>query len=298
MFSAPLEKSMKKNTKGYGSAGHALGWMAVLTLVFSGATITLAAMAQSTGSAECTRNSYANLRCLSRDLGGVMDTVNTKFDRALAKTEACTASDEGCRRFATASELSEEAGEQRGDTTPPQDSPPPANPTQPTDNPPPSNPPPVPNAQPNPPPNPQPGPQNPQKHQICLQQCKAALDACIVQTNKRSLLNNGADDPFCIENHNKECVQLCNDWYNSPVVTKPPVPPIESQDQTCLINCRTQMSLCSQAVDTQFQVTPWQPGPPPPQAYFDGLKQCVVQKDNECRAQCRFWNPSSIAPTQ
>ncbi|MCC7523034.1 hypothetical protein IT407_04550 [Candidatus Uhrbacteria bacterium] len=301
MSSVPSKKSPMK---GYGTAGPALGWLAVLTLVFSGTTITLAAMAQSTGSAECNRSSYASLRCISRDLGGVMDTINTKFDLALAKTEQCTDSEAGCRPFASTAASEMEAGEQRGGDTAsqPQDSPPPS---QQTDENPPSSPPPVqnvdPNSQPtpspNPQPNPQPDPQKEQNYETCKVQCTARYDNCVNATNETPVTTGYQGvDPLCEWNHVNECVPLCKDWYQSPVVTKPPVPPIESEAQTCLLKCRTQMALCFKAAKIKYNVT--SPKSVPPQAYFDELRLCAVEKDNECRAQCRAWNPNSIAPTQ
>jgi hypothetical protein len=103
------------------------------------------------------------------------------------------------------------------------------------------------------------------------------------------LAQYGQNDPFCTQYQDKQCVKLCDDWYNSPVVSKPPVPPIESKDQTCLINCRTEFSKCSAAVDQQYNVVPWQPGPAPPQAYFNQLNTCFSPKYTSCLSSCRSY---------
>lgn len=278
---------------------HTVVWITAVTVIFSISTMTLAAFAQTptTGYANNISGILQSLRALRKevkDVGiriiqiegrmvdkGLIPPVATNTNNNLAQNP--NASNPGPSR-------TEESTNPPATQTPapPSTTPPTSEPIQPTPTPP-TPPPPAPPA----------GPQNPEKHKICLQQCNDAFNACIEQTKIRPLHNNyGGDDPFCTWNRDKECIPLCDGWYNSPVVIKPPVPPIESKAQACLIDCRTNLSKCMQEVDVKYKVTAWQPGPPPPQAYFNELSACMIQKDNACRAVCPAINPNATAPTQ
>lgn len=73
--------------KGHGAAWHNVAWLAVLALVFSGSSMTLTAMAQSSTPAVCNQNSIAGIRCLLRQLSEKIDAVNRKADRIVQLLE-------------------------------------------------------------------------------------------------------------------------------------------------------------------------------------------------------------------
>lgn len=281
---------------------HCVTWLAVVVVVLSGASITLAATAQTTIASICDRNTAAGFGCTTRRIDNSTAFLEQKIDRALAKVVLCIQTDPDCPYAINQApgSLAQETGgpaprgESEAPATPPATTPSNALQAPPAPAPEPTPPPPTPSKSVAPPP---PSPQDPQKYQTCVQQCKDAFATCAAATKETPVTTGySGDDPICVWNRDKECLPLCNDWYNSPVVTKPPVPPIESSAQTCLLDCRTQMAACFKAAKIKYQVT--NPNVIPPQAYFDELKLCITTKDNSCRAVCRAWNPNSTAPTQ
>lgn len=82
-------------------------------------------------------------------------------------------------------------------------------------------------------------------YKICNDQCKATYGSCLNAGQKASYATGiTGNDPTCDAYYQKECLQLCTDWYFYPAPTKTPVPPIESAGQTCLLKCRTDQLLC------------------------------------------------------
>ena len=267
-------------------------WIALIVTVFSFSTISLAALGQGTSRGYAKDSggiliALNDLRKEIRDIGVRILGIETKMrSRGLIRTTTQTTP----TQLLGSSNLPSRTGEpapQAEPLPPPQPSesiPPPTQSTPPSE---PTPPPPAP---------PQPDPQKEKNLNTCMQQCESAFNKCIAATNETPLVPSPGNDFLCVENNEKECKGLCSDWYFYPAPTKPPVPPIESGAQTCLLNCRTEMSLCFKAAKIKYNVV--DPKVPPPQAYFNELTDCVVKKDNACRAVCPAMNPSAKAPTQ
>lgn len=67
---------------------HAVTWMALIAVVFSGITLSLAGSAEGATVSVCNQNSIAGLRCLIGQLNTKLDTIIAKLD---AQSQACTA---------------------------------------------------------------------------------------------------------------------------------------------------------------------------------------------------------------
>lgn len=84
MPTAPVKKTAKpviampKKKHVSHAPAHAVTWMAVLAIVFSGATLTLAASAATIST--CNQNSIAGVRCLIGQLSDKIDALNHKLD--------------------------------------------------------------------------------------------------------------------------------------------------------------------------------------------------------------------------
>ncbi|MCC7523033.1 hypothetical protein IT407_04545 [Candidatus Uhrbacteria bacterium] len=83
----PVAATPIPSKKGHGAAWHNVAWLAVLALVFSGSSMTLTAMAQTSTPAVCNQNSIAGIRCLLRQLSEKIDAVNRKADRIVQLLE-------------------------------------------------------------------------------------------------------------------------------------------------------------------------------------------------------------------
>jgi hypothetical protein len=74
-------------TKGHDIPGHIVGWIAVVALVFSASTLSLAASAQSTSQSVCSQNSIAGIRCMLTQVNGRLDSLHQKADRIIQLLE-------------------------------------------------------------------------------------------------------------------------------------------------------------------------------------------------------------------
>jgi hypothetical protein len=283
----PLGSSKKTPRK---APWYIVTWIAVIVTVFSFSTISLAALGQGTtrGYAKDSGGiliALNDLRKEIRDIGVRILGIETKLSsRGLISTTSKVAASQPQESTNIPSRL----GGPEPETKPTEPSEPPKEQVkEQTPTPPPAQ---------EPVPPPKPDPQKEKNLNTCMQQCEGAFNKCIAATNETPLVPSPGNDFLCVENNEKECKGLCSDWYFYPAPTKLPVPPIESGAQTCLLNCRTEMSLCFKAAKIKYNVV--DPKIPPPQAYFNELTDCVVKKDNACRAVCPAINPSAKAPTQ
>lgn len=67
---------------------HAVTWMALIAIVFSGITLSLAGSAEGATVSVCNQNSIAGLRCLIAQLDTKLDTIIAKLD---AQSKTCAA---------------------------------------------------------------------------------------------------------------------------------------------------------------------------------------------------------------
>ncbi len=79
---APMPKKSKSPSH---APSHAVAWIAVIAVVFSGCTLTLAAMAQTSYSV-CNQNSIAGVRCLISQLSNKLDAINAKITSTCGQT--------------------------------------------------------------------------------------------------------------------------------------------------------------------------------------------------------------------
>lgn len=266
-------------------------WIAIIVVVFSFSTISLAALGQGTTRGYAKDSSgiliaLNDLRKEIRDIGVRILGIESKLSsRGLISTTSKVAASQPQESANIPSRL----GGPEPETKPTEPNEPPKEQIKeqaPT---------PPPAQEPVPPP--KPDPQKEKNLEICMQQCDSAFNKCAAATKETPVTTGySGDDPICIWNNNKECKALCTDWYFYPAPTKPPVPPIESAAQTCLIDCRTEMALCFKAAKIKYNVV--DPKIPPPQAYFNELNDCMIKKDNACRAVCPAINPNATAPTK
>jgi hypothetical protein len=262
-------------------------WIAIIVTVFSFSTISLAALGQGTSRGYAKDSggiliALNDLRKEMRDVGVRILGVETKMEnRGMINTTA-KAPSQLQESTNIPSRLGEPAPEAKAPETPAIE---PVKEQAPT---------PPPAQEPVPPP--KPDPEKEKNLNLCMQQCEGAFNKCIAATNETPLVPSPGNDWACVEYNQKECKGLCSDWYFYPTPTKLPVPPIESGAQTCLLNCRTEMALCFKAAKIKYNVV--DPKIPPPQAYFNELTDCMVKKDNACRAVCPAISPNATAPTQ
>lgn len=112
---------------------------------------------------------------------------------------------------------------------------------------------------------------------LCNDQCKTAFGSCLTAGQKAAQVTGAiGDDTKCKDYYEKECKPLCLDWYFYPTPTKPPIPPVESAAQTCLLKCRTEQLTCLAA------------------AGKDQTKINYCESaDKKCRSTCPAYNEGS-----
>jgi len=92
--------------------------------------------------------------------------------------------------------------------------------------------------------------------QICMNQCFSADKLCVTEAGTTyNSPNYGWINPVCKAFH-EECTSLCVDWYYFDTPTKPPVPPLENAEQTCLLVCHAKKAACLKEAgkESQYQI--------------------------------------------